>query len=422
LDLFTLGARPANERPTIGVSGTVYQGGRKGEWMVQRLAFEHPEWHVIASGKGWPVETTWREWSEMPAYYRSLDAYLCTSLCEGGPVPPFEALACGTPVVVPSGVGQMDELPERAGIRHYPAGDYDAMVGAIERVLADDIGGLRAVAAQYTVQRWCDAWLLALEHLATPAEDETRPDWRGRAGVYVVAYGGPSRKCARRCIESVHRHMPGVPVALASEAPLGPEDVYLDEPDADIGGRSVKTRVYDVTPAEWAYALYLDADTELTAPVPYLFDALQDGFDMCICTNPGKYHVTTQMYRPDNRDEVDTTFDEIGAQELEQLQGGVFSFYRNERTATLLRAWHTEWQRWGKRDQGALLRAMYKHPVRLNLLGIEWNTSNRYPAPNGTAGIVHHQMEARRHAGIVWGRNDSEEAWAAVHKWEAGQR
>ena len=96
----------------------------------------------------------------------------------------------------------------------------------------------------------------------------------------------------------------------------------------------------------------------------------------------------------------------------------MFSFHRSDATERLFHAWHEEWQRWGKRDQGALLRAMYKTPLRLLVLGIEWNTSDRYPSPNGTAGIVHHQMKARRWAGIIPGRNDSKEAWDKIRSWE----
>jgi len=36
---------------------------------------------------------------EMRAWYRDLDVFVCTSINEGGPYPPFEAAACGCPVV-----------------------------------------------------------------------------------------------------------------------------------------------------------------------------------------------------------------------------------------------------------------------------------------------------------------------------------
>ncbi len=48
------------------------------------------------------------------------------------------------------------------------------------------------------------------------------PDWRGNSGLYVVAFGEPSRECATRCIDAFKRHNPDVPVMLASDRPLGP--------------------------------------------------------------------------------------------------------------------------------------------------------------------------------------------------------
>lgn len=240
--------------------------------------------------------------------------------------------------------------------------------------------------------------------------------WRGKgAGVYVVAYGDPARQCADRCLKSVAHHMPAIGRALVSDRPLGPETVLLTEPDEDIGARSVKTRMYDVAPTAWEYVLYLDADTEMIAPTPFLFDVLADGWDMAICLNPGKYAIIKNMTRPDNQDECAYTYDLLGTDQLLQLQGGVMSFRRNERTAAFFHAWHEEWHRWAKRDQGALLRAMYANPLKLYILGVEWNTSTRYNPVEQSAGILHHQMEARRWKGIIKGRLDSGEAWGMLH-------
>src|SRR3989304_2352241 len=92
--------------------------------------------------------------------------------------------------------------------------------------------------------------------------------------------GGAARGWAVKCVSSWHTHMPGVPVAVAGAEPLGCEDVFIQAEDEDVGGRSVKTKVWDLAPAEWEYVLYVAADTGLTAPVPFLFQALGDGWDM----------------------------------------------------------------------------------------------------------------------------------------------
>ena len=56
-------------------------------------------------------EERWRTAEEMPAFYHSLDAYVCASRSEGTPNPCLEAAACGVPVVV-ARVGVMPELVE----------------------------------------------------------------------------------------------------------------------------------------------------------------------------------------------------------------------------------------------------------------------------------------------------------------------
>lgn len=148
-------------KPIIGVSGTCYSGGRKGEHLLGRLNSEyHNKYAFLGSGKGWPVPTKWRRWKHMPAFYAHLNLFLCTSLVEGGPVTVLEALASGRPVVIPWGVGDMDMLPEGAGIRHYNKGDYNDMVRAIRDALDDYAPpeSLRAVVEHRTPEHWAWCW------------------------------------------------------------------------------------------------------------------------------------------------------------------------------------------------------------------------------------------------------------------------
>jgi hypothetical protein len=212
--------------------------------------------------------------------------------------------------------------------------------------------------------------------------------------------------------------MPGVPVALASDRPLGPEDVFVQREDVDVGARLAKLAVYGAAPAEWDYVLYLDADTELAAPVDFLFEQLRAGWEALICKDMNKYAVVREMKRPDNKDEFQVTVDMLGSEELMQYNGGVFAFRRNARVEKFFKLWNQEWQRYGKRDQGALLRALHQHPIRLYILPNLWNASTRYPIPPGQVVILHHNMEARRWGGLIWGRTDSDEAWEAVKKWQ----
>lgn len=423
--------------PRIGVSGFVHKGGRKGEKLVQQLAKEYGgRYKIVASGGGWPLESRdvkEYEWKAMPDFYKSLDVLLVTSLTEGIPMPPLEALSMGKPVVVPSGVGLLDDLSGPLVYR-YQAGDYQDMKLALDEALnrgKDSVAG-------FTEEAWAESHRIAFGLTAgAPIVSNLAPreNARNRAkepiktpapakplhiptipasGAVVVAYGKPARECAMIALSSWKTHMPEYPVALVSDAPLGIEDIFIEHPDTDIGARSVKTQLYDLTPPEWENVLYLDADTEIVAPVPVLFQWLADGWQFLICTNPQQYISILKGVRSDNREELDATIEEIGSGELIQKNGGVFGFHRGDNSAAFMRGWWEEWKRWKGRDQFALLRALHKNPLKLLLLGQEFNTIIRFTSPEKTAGILHYALRARRWAGIIHGPLDSPEAWKRV--------
>jgi hypothetical protein len=415
-------------RPVVGLSGYVDGQQRKGANLALRLAGDE-RFHLVATGRGWPVRVQHeRPYTDLPDFYRGLDVYLCTATIEGVPMPPLEALACGVPIVIPRDVGMMDDLGECAGIFRYDTGNYASMVEALEQACfgggAVDREALRAlIVRRYTPTTWGQDWQQAAEdflHNAPPPVLEV--DRHGQRGLYVVAYGDASRKCAKGALSTFKKYHPDIPMALVSDTALGVEDILIQEPDdKDIGGRHQKTKIYDWAPREWQYVLYLDADTETVAPFAYfLYTVLQDGWDMVICKNPVKYHVASRMIRPDNKDECEHTFNQLGTDQLIQLNGGVFAFQRNPRVQAFFTAWHAEWQRWGKRDQAALLRALFQHPLRLYVLTNHWNYITRYndPPREEACGLLHYPMTARRWRGIIQGRSDSEEAWGAVQRFQ----
>ena len=380
---------------------------------------------VRALGRGWGIPCQNVAFAELPDFYQSLDVYLCSSLIEGVPMPPLEALACGTPVVIPEHVGMLDDLPAIPGIHRYEAGNYESMERGIRKALRTsyDPEQLRAATEPYSLENWYDDHLRAFERFLYDEKPiGPLPDWRGNSGVYMVAFGKPSRKCAIKAIETFKAHNPDVPVALASTEPLGPEDIFIEHKDICIGGRAVKTKMWDLAPKEWTYVLYLDADTETIAPLDFIFQLLNDGWEFVICKEPGKYHTTLKMTRIDNKPECEATYKVMGMKEALQLNGGVCAFRRCERTERLIRGWHNEWQRWGKRDQAALFRSLYTHTPRIYVLGVEWNTVTHYYMAERSAGILHYPMEARRWDGIIWDRTDSEEAWQKHRQWQAKQK
>lgn len=162
-EIFDIRERKPNQKFTLGVSGYVDRNsGRKGERLVAQLASELDErFEIIASGEGWPVRCANRSYEGLPSFYNSLDVYLCTSLVEANPMPPLEALACGIPVIIPVGVGMLDELPDMRGLFRYKAGDAvdlkRAVLEAFEQTHDTDRQALREATSGYTPEAYAQA-------------------------------------------------------------------------------------------------------------------------------------------------------------------------------------------------------------------------------------------------------------------------
>lgn len=430
--------------PRIGVSGYVHPGGRKGESLVKQLAQEFGgRYKIVASGKNWPIESRdvkEYEWSAMPDFYKSLDVLLVTSLTEGIPMPPLEALAMGKPVVVPNGVGLLDSLNDPL-VFHYRAGDYQDMKLAIAEAL--DSG--KSAVAGFTEEAWAESHRIAfgltagapiVTNFAPPKPLRRNVEQNGqseprkplefgktqyaakipKSGACVIAYGAPARDCALTMLQSWKNQMSDYPIALISDAPLGIEDIFIEHPDTDIGARSVKTNLYALAPQEWKHVLYLDADTEIVSNVSVLFEWLSTGWEFLICLNPKQYASIEKGLRPDNREETALTIEQVGSGEIVQFNGGVFGFRRCAAAKRLMQGWYEEWGIYRQRDQQALMRSLHKHPIKYLLLGSHFNTVTRFVDPNITAGILHHPLGARRWTGVIHAALDSEEAWSRVNK------
>ncbi|MFQ5855093.1 MAG: glycosyltransferase family 4 protein [Anaerolineae bacterium] len=108
---------------------------------------------VIGGGRGWQYESVFalvdelglnnRVWlpgfvrhEELPYWYNAADAFVFPSIYEGFGLPPLEAMACGTPVIV-SNTSSLPEVVGSAGLLVDPT-DVNALAEAIHRVLTDD--------------------------------------------------------------------------------------------------------------------------------------------------------------------------------------------------------------------------------------------------------------------------------------------
>ncbi len=156
-DLFTIAPRPTNAKPTIGVAGFAAPRGM-GVEMAKHLAWypDAQDWRIKAAGTGWPIPCKRYEYKKLPAFYQTLDVYLVARQGRSGSTSVFQALACGVPVVIPTGVPAYDELPHKHGIYRYQMGDFDFMVARIRQCIANqsthDPEALRTLTKDMTIE------------------------------------------------------------------------------------------------------------------------------------------------------------------------------------------------------------------------------------------------------------------------------
>jgi len=448
----------AERRPGMvcGFSGYTYANKRKGEDLalaaVGSAIGQRVDWR--ASGRGWPVKVKRYAWADMPAFYQSLDVLVAPSRVEGIPMPPLEALACGVSVVVPWHVGLLDELPSMPGIHRYERGNAADLVRALEEAVATrprvEREALREATAPYSVEAWVedhaqafeatfwgdapmahqvDAGMTTVEPSGDPEEQvivvtkaPVERQTGSTRGIYCVAFGDPARTSALRMMTSAKQHMPDIPIALCAAKKIGPEDVLIIEPDSDVGGRRAKLKAYELAPAEWESVLYLDADTEVVAPIYQYFQWVEDGWELVICKDPHLMDTMASFVRANNKKELEDVQRSVRTLHTLQYNGGVWAFGRNERIARFFARWQAEWERYAQRDQGALIRAMYTDPLKVLVLGNEWNTFPKYTKGITTAGLMHYPGDARRWRGLLPGRIDSDAAWGKVKEFEQQQR
>ena len=242
----------------------------------------------------------------------------------------------------------------------------------------------------------------------------------------MVAFGEPAKFCARKLMASIKRYIPEIPVALCSDEPMttGVADVWVKGKDSDVGGRRAKLLAYDNTPAEWDAVLYLDADTEIVPPADVLrfFEWIEDGWEFVICKDPHLMDTLRSYRRRNNVAEMEELKRSFGTLNALMYNGGVWAFGRGERIARFFERWRAGWEEKAGRDQGPLLRAMYQDPLRVLLLGNEWNTFAKYSRGVETAGLRHYPGRARRWKGLINGRIDGPDAWKAVERFERQRR
>jgi hypothetical protein len=185
-------------------------------------------------------------------------------------------------------------------------------------------------------------------------------------GFCYTAYGDAAMEEARLSIATLKEHN-AYPVTMVGSRPLnGTPFVRYD--DIGLPGRWAKLNMDTISPYD--VTCYIDADTRVNASMQVGFDIIDDGFDLAI--TPSAHQGTDVMWHIKD-DEREATLLQLNNFSPLQLQAGVFFFRKSAEMLALFAAWRDEWQRWMDKDQAALLRALYKSPVRIWLLSRAWN-------------------------------------------------
>jgi hypothetical protein len=133
----------------------------------------------------------------------------------------------------------------------------------------------------------------------------------------------------------------------------------------------------------------VDADTEFQADVSAGFTLLNQ-YDFMLAKHAS--HNIGMLNQMPGRERL-TTIAELGGDGDQPYPNSGVLFWRHcSAVQTLFQAWHTEWMRFQEWDeQLALMRALYKHPLRLLLLPESWNGENRREGS-----IIFHDFHGRQ--------------------------
>ncbi len=178
-----------------------------------------------------------------------------------------------------------------------------------------------------------------------------------------VAYGHKAHAEAVKSIASLRKHH-DYPVLVVGDKPIAGTE-HRDFKNRGTPGRWAKVNLDTLSP--WDWTLFLDADTRIHGDLSIGFQLLEAGYDLVMVPsraqrNKGLRHLTAEERR--------VTLEELPIDPL-QLNTGVMWF--GPRAAPLFALWREEWERWKDKDQGALLRALNRHPVAVALLGLPYN-------------------------------------------------
>jgi len=171
-------------RPTVGLVSQYHE--RKNEGFIRDAILRRDDVDWVLLGRNWEktpgklleacadrpnfryVDTRSTTFEHWPAIYRQFDIFASPSICEGGPFPLLEAMACGVwPVASDTGFSKDFILPGQTG-RVHAVGDVAAFDAAIDEGVAvsrSRCAQVRAAVRPFTWQRFGQAAAADLRRL-----------------------------------------------------------------------------------------------------------------------------------------------------------------------------------------------------------------------------------------------------------------
>jgi Glycosyl transferases group 1 len=133
---------------------------------IRRVYARLPDVDLVEIPQDRPIQDR----NEMRNWYNSLDCYVCFSICEGGPMPVLEAMACGVPCVS-TPVGHVPEIIEH-GVNGWIVKSESELESTLQ-LLADNRGLLvnagrqarEAILAQRTAETVGPYWIHFFEEM-----------------------------------------------------------------------------------------------------------------------------------------------------------------------------------------------------------------------------------------------------------------
>lgn len=185
-----------------------------------------------------------------------------------------------------------------------------------------------------------------------------------------IAYGDNAINEATQSIGTLKRYNSLPIVVISDKAGLQIDNAtVIPFGDTSRGARWAKLNI-DLIVTDYDNIVYLDADTRIHQSLEPAI-AMLANFDLIMAASQNQ---GVGVMKHILQTEREATQDEIENPLPLQLQAGVM-FFNRQRCAKLFEAWRQEWRRWRDQDQAALLRALHREPVRLWLLGFDWNSA-----------------------------------------------